>query len=84
MELRGAKVYSDAPDWDELWLYRLYKAAGMNKAFAILDFNDLFADRPPDMVRSALPLAEKLAPHCHRAGKDVLHMQALFAIVQGA
>ena len=82
--LRGAKVYSDAPDWDGFWLYRLYQAAKMRQTFELWDFRDLFAHLPPQVVREAAQKAAVAAPHRHRASDDVLHMQALYALTRKA
>lgn len=78
--LEGVKVYSDAPDWDGFWLYRLYQAANMRQAFELWDFRDLFADMSPEAIQAASAKASGVAPHRHRASDDVLHMQTLYAI----
>jgi len=78
--LSGVKVYSDAPDWDGFWLYRLFQAAKMRQAFELWDFRDLFARLSPHAMREAALKAAVIAPHRHRASDDVLHMQTLFAL----
>ena len=78
--LDGVRAYSDAPDWDGFWLYRLYQAAKMRQTFELWDFRDLFVHLSPEEIRDAAAKASALAPHRHRAAADVLHMQALFAM----
>lgn len=79
--LSGVKVYSDAPDWDGYWLYRLYQAANMRQAFELWDFRELFENLSVTAMKEAAVEASKVAPHRHRASDDVLHMQTLFALV---
>lgn len=78
--LGGVKVYSDAPDWDGFWLYRLYQAARMRQAFELWDFRDLFAHLSYEQICAVRAQASAVAPHCHRAAADVLHMQTLFTM----
>lgn len=78
--LAGAAVYSDAPDWDGFWLYRLFAAAGEKQAFALADFASLLARYPADKVRAAMEKAALLAPHRHRAHEDVLHMKTVYEL----
>ncbi len=77
--LAGATVYSDAPDWDGYWLYRLHSAARMRQTFKLAHFAELM---PPIGLADKLMLVAKtnaLAPHTHRAADDVRHMQVLHA-----
>ncbi len=76
--LKEAVVYSDAPDWDEFWLYRLFSAAGMRQAFKLSDFNEVFAGASPHRIKSAIDQAVADAPHRHRASEDVLHMRMIY------
>ena len=78
--LGGRRVYSDAPDWDGFWLYRLFQAAKVRQAFELSDFHDLFADFTPDAFHSLAAKAAVTAPHCHRATEDVLHMKTLYGL----
>ena len=78
--LCGCRVYSDAPDWDGFWLYRLFQAARVRQAFELCDFHDLFAGLAPDAFRALGAKAAAIAPHCHRATEDVLHMKTLFGL----
>ncbi len=75
--LSDAAVYSDAPDWDGFWLYRLFDVARVRRRFELLNFADLFERVPAERFREAKALAEKQAPHRHRARADVLHMRTL-------
>ncbi len=76
--LAGASVYSDAPDWDGFWLYRLFDAARIRQSFQLLDFAELLAGVSGDQLLAAKAIAEKKAPHRHRARADVLHMRAFY------
>lgn len=78
--LEGADVYSDAPDWDSFWLYRLFSAAKMRQAFQLRDFAELFDHLPPEKFHAAKEAATKKSPHKHRAKDDVLHMRALYKL----
>lgn len=78
--LSGHCVYSDAPDWDGFWLYRLYSAAKIRQGFALQDFGDLFTNASATHIEQAKAAATKKAPHKHRAKADVLHMRVLFEI----
>jgi hypothetical protein len=78
LTLEGAAVYSDAPDWDGFWLYRLYAAAGVRQRFSLCDFGDLLTGLPPQAVEAAVAEAKISSPHRHRAREDVLHMKKIF------
>lgn len=78
--LADAAVYSDAPDWDGFWLYRLYEAARARQSFKLLNFADLFENVPAELFLEAKAKAEKKAPHRHRARADVLHMRVLYRL----
>jgi hypothetical protein len=78
--LAGATVYSDAPDYDSFWLFRLYDAAGVKPNYRLHDLGDLLRplwDREP---KELVALAQDVAPHTHRAAADVLHLQAMYRI----
>ena len=78
--LGDAAVFSDAPDWDGFWLYRLFEAARVRQSFKLLNFADLFENIPVEQFRAAKTQAEKKAPHRHRARPDVLHMRVLYGL----
>ena len=80
--LAGFSVYSDAPDWDGFWLYRLFEAAGIKQQFALADFSDVFVEMAEEKKLAILEEASKLAPHRHRAGADVLHMKEVYALTR--
>lgn len=80
--LSGMAVYSDAPDWDAFWLYRLFDAARTRQAFALLDFSVLFEEVAPDAFSEALRRTRAERPHRHRARDDVLHMRTLYALTR--
>ena len=75
--LKDKKVYSDAPDWDGFWLYRLFKATKIRQAFELSDFQEFFSDMEMDEIDALRNEASRLAPHNHRATDDVLHMRML-------
>ena len=76
----GVKVYSDAPDWDGFWLFRLFSAAGVRQQFPLQDFGRLV--RPLAGVReeALLARAARIAPRRHRAKADALHLQTLYRL----
>ncbi len=76
--LEGVAVYSDAPDWDGFWLYRLFAAARVRQRFSLSDFGDLFSGLTPETIAAAVGKAKIAAPHRHRAREDVLHMKTIF------
>ncbi len=78
--LQGRVVYSDAPDWDGFWLYRLFKAGGVRQAFVLTDFGELFAGISQDRLDGLVAKAAETAPHRHRTDEDVLHMKTLYAL----
>ncbi len=78
--LAGLTVYSDAPDWDGYWLYRLHTTARMRQTFKLAHFAELM---PEISLTDKLMLVAKtnaLAPHTHQAADDVRHMQVLHAL----
>ncbi|MEM9421081.1 MAG: hypothetical protein AAF986_01020 [Pseudomonadota bacterium] len=80
--LGGAAVYSDAPDYDSFWLFRLYDAAGVKPNYRLKDLGDLLRplwDRQP---RELVDLASEEAPHTHRAAADVLHLQVMYRLAR--
>ena len=78
--LAGARVYSDAADWDGFWLFRLFSAAGTRQSFSLLDFSRLV--RPLAGVReeAILARAARLAPRRHRAEADARHLMTLWRL----
>ena len=78
--LAGMIVFSDAPDWDGFWLYRLFQAAKVRQHFVLSDLATVFHQAPPEQVDSFAAEAERLAPRVHRAIPDVLHMRTLYQL----
>ncbi len=78
--LTGFTVYSDAPDWDGFWLYRLFESGGVKKTFALTDFSEALRDVAPEALEGLVAKASKIAPHRHRTNDDVLHMKALYEL----
>lgn len=81
--LGQATVYSDAPDYDSFWLFRLYDAAGLRPNYRLHDLSDLLGPiwrgEPQRLVRRAA----RAAPHTHRAADDVRHLQTMYEIALG-
>ena len=75
-------VYSDAPDWDGFWLYRLFNACGVRQAFSLTDFSQALDLLPKEALQPLIDKALEIAPHTHRAADDVLHMSTLYELVQ--
>ncbi|MEZ5894369.1 MAG: hypothetical protein R3C58_14655 [Parvularculaceae bacterium] len=82
--LAGRAVYSDAPDWDGFWLYRLFQAAGVKQRFTLSHLGELFRSVPPEKMDAYVSAAEKKTPRKHRAIPDVLHMRTLYELAAGA
>ncbi len=78
--LSGLLVYSDAPDWDGFWPYRLFQAANMRQTFVLTDFREAFSGVTPDAMTAFIAEASRIAPHTHRVGNDVLHMRTLYEL----
>lgn len=82
--LAGFEVYSDAPDWDGFWLFRLFTAAGVKQKFPLLDFARLIRPLAGSREEAVLAHAAKLNPRRHRAGADAKHLQTIHAIAAQA
>ena len=82
--LKDSVVYSDAPDWDGFWLYRLFAAAGVKQEFSLSNFVDLFDSLPGDELQALLARAAETTPHTHRAREDVMHMRKVYELAKGA
>lgn len=78
--LGSAQVYSDAPDYDGYWLYRLFEAAGVKANFQLLDFADLIAGITDLKPSRLIAEADRTFPHIHRAAADVLHMAEIYRL----
>jgi hypothetical protein len=76
----NADVYSDAPDYDGFWLYRLYEAAGVRANFKLLDLSSLLEPLATSSPAELVAKAQAKEPHTHRAGQDVRHMQVLYQL----
>ncbi|MEE2690517.1 MAG: hypothetical protein VX640_03140 [Pseudomonadota bacterium] len=76
----GVKVYSDAPDWDGFWLFRLFSAAGVRQNFTIFDYGRLIRPLLDARQGAILERAARLAPRRHRAAADARHLQVLYKL----
>lgn len=90
--MQGRQVYSDANGYDNLWLEKLFHAAGRGRpGFAIRHVDELLCERlAPLMVhrRELVAALEELhrearakVPRQHRAGWDVRFLIALWDMV---
>lgn len=82
--LSGARVFSDAPDWDGFWLYRLFSTGGLRQRFKLVHFADLFDGMSAEEVDALIAAAAKTAPRRHRACEDVLHMRTVYEFASAA
>jgi len=82
--LSGARVYSDAPDFDGAWLYRLFAAAGLSPRFRLRHIVDLLPALEVAAVGDLFERAAETAPVTHRAGPDSLHLQAVYRLAREA
>ena len=80
----GCTVYSDAPDWDSFWLYRLFTSARMRQSFQLSNFADFVRPLMVGREDAILDEAEKLAPRRHRAGADARHLQTIYQLALDA
>lgn len=80
-DLAGKLVYSDAPDWDGFWLYRLFQAVSIRQRFLVHDLARLFRAAPPEKLDRYIAEAQKKAPRSHRAAADALHLRALHQLM---
>lgn len=78
--LSGRAVYSDAPDWDSFWLYRLFATARIRQGFKILAFADLVTPMMGAHAEALVGEAEARAPRRHRAAADVAFLQTLYGL----
>ena len=78
--LMDCAVFSDAPDWDGFWLYRLFDAANVKQAFSLLNFADLVRHLIEGREQEVLREANNIAPRRHRAADDALYLQAIYRL----
>lgn len=78
--LSGCAAYSDAPDWDGFWLYRLFDAAKVKQTFSVLNFADLVRRQITGREQEVISEANRLAPRRHRAADDALNLQMIYRL----
>lgn len=78
--LGGMAVYSDAPDYDSFWLFRLYDAAGIKPNYQLADLGDLLKPLWQGEPKDLVAMAQETSPHTHRAADDVVHLQTMYRI----
>ena len=76
------EVWSDAPDWDGFWLFRLFSAARVKQRFALKDFGRLMRPLAGAREEEALRRAAQTSPRRHRAGADAKHLQTIYALAR--
>lgn len=81
--LGNALIYSDAPDWDSYWLYRLFGASPLKPAFRLRDYGRLMRPLVAGRESALFAEADRLAPRTHRAAADALHLQTLYRLAKG-
>lgn len=81
-QLGGACVFSDAPDWDGFWLYRLFSTGGVRQRFKLVHFADVFDGIASEKIDALIAAAAETAPHRHRAREDVLHMRRVYELAR--
>lgn len=90
--LAGTVVYSDNPDWDDMWCRALFKAAGLTIPFEFADSVSLFMSMLPETNRfneTKKALYERLkitarerAGGSHRAEFDVRYLIEFHKLVK--
>ncbi len=82
--LDGFDVYSDAPDWDEYWMMRLFDAAGRRVSIKLFDFAQLMPMLQQSEKAELLLMAELHGARRHRAADDALYLQLLYRLTHPA
>ncbi len=77
-----AKIFADAPAWDEFWLHQLYAAVGRRPPFRLGDFGALMRPIAAGREAEIFAAANSEAPRAHRAGADAAHLRAIFLAAQ--
>ena len=78
--LGQARVYSDAPDYDSFWLFRLYDAAGIRPNYRLHDLGELLSPLWDGEPRALVARAAAVSARTHRAADDVRHLQTMYEI----
>ena len=76
-QLQDQVLYSDAPEYDGVWLRRLFDAAGLEAAFELADATKLLHSLHPEYIRFSEKAREK-AGGIHRATFDVNYLVELY------
>jgi len=86
--LAGKAVFAADPQWDRMWIDRLFVDTGIARRFRVLDYADAIhplitaRDRSGDgSVIEILHLVEERFPHTHRAAEDALRMAARYLAI---
>jgi len=86
--LSGRTAASDAPDFDDRWLSRMFSAAGVERAFRVGSFADVLERAAGNAgevwIRSAQLEARARVPRQHRAAWDVAFLLEWWRIVRAA
>ncbi|MEM9013855.1 MAG: hypothetical protein AAGB02_01995 [Pseudomonadota bacterium] len=81
--LGGKRVFSDSPDWDSFWLYRLFDAAKKRQNFTLDGLGAVFSRFSPEQIDAFVEVVTAQFPRRHRAAADCLHMRALYRLAKG-
>jgi len=81
----GAKYYSDAPEFDLVWLRKLLDAGGVDDEIELHDFESLYAEiaraeNHPNLSE-AIYRAEQECPKTHRAEQDAKHLAFIYKLI---
>lgn len=82
--LEGFFVFSDAPEWDGFWLYRLFSVCRMRPAFSVLNYLELLEPLISGNIDELVTAVEEIAPRRHRAADDAKHLQMLYQYARKA
>jgi len=79
----GCAYYADNPDWDGMWMDKLFAAAEMDPAPRVRDYNHLIGPYVAGAVGQATLLlaqgrANESVPRTHRAGDDARHLAEVY------
>ena len=78
-KLKGKRLLTDAPDWDEFWVRRLYESVSVKCELEFGNAVELFHDLEPyhSVYQSQ---ARKIAGHAHRAESDVKYLLEMYRL----
>jgi len=82
---RGVRLYSDAPEFDQVWLRKLLDAGGVDDRIELHDFESLDAEIAREEnhpnLSEAIYRAEQECPKTHRAEQDAKHLAFIYELI---